>query len=112
MNHATPIIHSPSLAPLADAYMRIELIEWLRASGITLIDLLSSYAIARRGTRAKAADLLEEMGFFSMPWEKSFASWLIEYPSPERHPASMEFEYIELLGRILHAHHHNENKKA
>jgi hypothetical protein len=108
MNHATPIIHSPSLAPLASAYMRIELIEWLRASGISLIDLLSSYAIARRGSRSRATEFLEEMGLASMPWEeRSFAAWLIEYPPPERHPASMEFEYIELLGRILKANHNN-----
>jgi hypothetical protein len=47
------------------------------------------------------------MGLASMPWEESFAAWLIEYPPPERHPASMEFEYIELLGRILKANHNN-----
>ena len=92
------------MAPLPLAYMRIELIEWLRASGISLIDLLSSYALARRGSRAKAAELLEEMGFASLAWDKSFHAWLVECQSPQRHPAPMEEEYIKFLLRILKAY--------
>jgi hypothetical protein len=103
MSLATPIITSETMAPLSDCYMRIEFIEWLRASGITLIDLLSSYALARKGSKEAAAAMLGEMGFFSIPWEDGFKKWLLDYPLPERIPAAMEFEYIELLGEIIKA---------
>jgi len=108
MNYATPIISSESLKPLAECYMRIELIEWIRSSGITLVDLLSSYALARKGTREEAAIFLREMGFHSMAWDEGFKKWLIEFPPQERIPAAMEFDYIELLGSIIKAHYQNK----
>jgi len=104
MNNTTTNTPPDLMAPLSSAYMRIELIEWLRASGITLIDLVSCFAIARKGSREKATDFLEDMGFVSLVWEKSFHVWLMEHPIPQHHLPRMEAEYQSILYQIQRAH--------